>query len=232
MNNLDLCELAVNVCLDEYGKTGYCNTPGDNIMVWHPELGIWKADCLGFVHTMVNGFSGNKSVPGGGAVLDSFVLMSDESTTLYKYCYDISENFADIVPGELLYMDTHVGLWVGDREPFQDGRIFNTCECTPKWGGGCLLSYTDDYGIRYNHKGGASGGRWYKHGKFNRVEYLPEKTEYPVADAVTPYTVLNVVVDILNNVYGCQPEREQKITEKYGYDVFRKAQDIINILYR
>lgn len=232
MNNIDLCELAIDVCLGKYGNTVYCNTPGDNVMVWHKEIDAWKADCLGFVHTMVNGFSGNKYVPGGGAVMDAFVLMSDEATTLYKYCYDISSNFGKIIRGELLQMPTHVGLFVGDIEPFADGRIFNTCECTPKWGGGCLLSYTDDYGTRYNQMGGAYGGNWNYHGKFNRVEYNPDQSDIPVSDGVTPYTILNLCIDILNGKYGYNPEREKEITKKYGYDVYRKAQDIINILYR
>lgn len=226
----DIVKTAVDVCLGKYGNTEYCNTPGDNIMVWHADLNAWRADCLGFVHTMVNGFRGDKNRPGGGAILDDFVLCSDERRTLYEFCHDISGDFSGLIPCELLQTPTHVGLFVGELSPFSDGRVFNTAECTPAFGGGCILTYTDIYGNRFNHKGGTQRGNWSKRGKFNDVIY--DEVSPVIPDVVTAPEILEICQDVLKNRYGVYPEREKIITELYGAKTYRKVQDIINILYR
>ena len=92
-----------------------------------------------------------------------------------------------------------------------------------------MLTYVSPTGTRYNHKGGATAGAWSAHAKFYRVDYSEEVT--PIID-VDPATVLNIVNDTFIGVYGNNPLREKEITKKFGYDVYRKVQDIINILYR
>lgn len=232
MKASELCVTAKRAGLGEFGPIKYRTKKGDwryNVGLWTGEH--WSMDCLGFVHTMVNGFCGNKSQLGGGAVMDEFVTNTTEPETFYNYCYDQSYNFNKLIAGELLYMPDHVGLYIGDCEPFNDGRIFNVAECCQSsFGGGGMLTYVSPTGTRYNHKRGVSAGTWTAHSKFYRVDYTEEEVT-PIIE-VDPATVLNIVNDTFIGVYGNNPLREREITKKYGHDVYRKVQDIINILYR
>ena len=175
----------VNVAIDtingKYGKVWYrrynaFQNDGYEYNVGKYHDGIWSFDCLGFVHTMVNGFSGDKTKLGGGAVMDDFVNMSDEPTTLNKYC-SVRGTFPkkDCKPASLLKMDGHVGLFVGERT--ENGQMINSAEVTMSMGGGGKFSWVDlTNGNRYNCKGGTYLGTWTNWGEFDRVDYSSSKT--------------------------------------------------------
>ena len=235
MKASELCLTAYKAGLSEYGKIKYDNSYPNNVLYWHDDKQVWTADCLGFVHTLVNGTVYNKAQnPGGGAVMDDFVNLSDEITTLVKYCHDVSSVFSKIIPGELLYMDGHVGLYIGEHVPFADGRRFNVAECCKNsFGGGGMLTWVDPDGRRQNHAGGDSAGYWTRHGQFNRVDYTDANIVIPEPEEIlTPADVLNIANDVFIGVYGNNPQREQILTARYGFSVYRKCQDIMNILYR
>ena len=228
MKASELCFTAREAGLSKFGRIKYKNVYPYNVGYWNGEY--WTFDCLGFVHCMVNGFTGDKTKLGGGAVMDRFVTNAPEKDTLYEYCYDQSYNFNNIKKGELLYMDGHVGLYVGDYEPFEDGRIFNVAEtCYSSFGGGGMLTYVSPTGTRLNHKGGVTAGAWEQHAKFYRVEY---DDDIIIPTQVTPQDIMNIANDTFIGKYGNNPERENKITSLYGADTYRKVQDIMNILYR
>lgn len=227
----ELCKTAIAAGLGEFGSIKY--RVGDD---WRYNVGLWTGDCwsfdcLGFVHCMVNGFCGNRAELGGGAVMDQFVTSTTEIKTLLDYCHDISNNFNNIKPGELLYMNGHVGLYVGTVQPFNDGRVFNVAECCySSFGGGGMLTYVDETGRRFNHKGGTQAGTWERHGQFYRVDYTSDPVPDPVPD-VTPAKLLDIVNEVFVGTFGNNPERRNKLTQMYGEDVYRRVQDIINLLY-
>ena len=236
MKASELCFTAREAGLSKFGKIKYRTgkTWEYNVMKWVSNSNgeYWSCDCLGFVHTMVNGFNGDKTKLGGGAVMDKFVTNASEKTTLYEYCYDQSYDFNAIKKGEFIYMDGHVGLYVGDYEPFEDGRIFNVSECCySSFGGGGMLTYVSPTGTRYNHKGGSTAGAWEQHAKFYRVDY-DEESEIIIPTQVTPQDIMNLANDVFIGKYGVNPTREKVITNLYGYDAYRKVQDIMNIVYR
>lgn len=91
---------------------------------------------------------------------------------LIDACTEISTDFADIKPAEILYMrgvgePDHIGSYVGDFNVTVHGTIFhcNCIEATAGFEGGILATYVDDHGRRFNGEGGAAGGTWTKHGK-------------------------------------------------------------------
>lgn len=228
MKASDLCFTAREAGLSKFGRIKYKNVYPYNVGYWNGEN--WTFDCLGFVHCMVNGFNGDKTKLGGGAVMDKFVTNTTEIETLYEHCYDQSYNFNEIKKGELIYMKGHVGLYIGDYEPFEDGRIFNVAEtCYSSFGGGGMLTYVSPTGTRLNHKGGSSAGNWEQHAKFYRVEY---DDEIIIPTQATPQDIMNIANDVFIGKYGNNPEREKKIVSLYGEDTYRKVQDIMNIIYR
>ena len=89
-------------------------------------------------------------------------------------CYDTSSDFkkVDEVEWLLTEKEDHAGVYIG--ETTYKGYIFNTAECTPQTNvmeGGCCLTYTDEQGRRFNHKGGAQAGAWKYHGKMPWIDY-------------------------------------------------------------
>lgn len=114
-------------------------------------LGLWNADKSKQyggtqVNKEANGISyGPDHVPDVGA--DGIV----------KYMQHVSTDFSNIIPGEVVWMSGHVGVYVGD------GKVI---ECTPKW--------TND--VQYSNLGnlGYKTGNWRtwtKHGRLPWVEY-------------------------------------------------------------
>lgn len=136
-----------------------------NVMTWYKDH--FCSDCLGFVHSVVNGFNGNKNVVGGGALVDSYLTSTTESETLKQTVK--SNDFHDMYPGELLYMPGHVGFYVG--EFIKDGHVYNAAENTMSWNKGLQPSYVDEKGRRFKYRGSLQNGSWVYHGKINRVVY-------------------------------------------------------------
>ena len=94
-------------------------------------------------------------------------------------CGDVSKDFKTVLPGESLLTAAadHLGTFVGKQ--IWNGYEFNTAECTPKivrngqlvMSAGCHLSYTDEQGRRFNHKGGVQVGSWAQRGKTPWVDF-------------------------------------------------------------
>ena len=150
-----------------------------NVGKWYN--GHWCSDCLGFVHIMVNGFTGDKSKLGGGAVMDDFVWNSDEARTLNAFC-SVKGKFpkADAKPATLLQSSGHVGLYIGTAFNGE----YNTAECTTAKGGGWVLTWTDmNNGARYSKRtGGYYISSWENWGEFDRVDYKEEPEVSPWKD--------------------------------------------------
>ena len=94
-------------------------------------------------------------------------------------CSDVSTNFKKITEEEMLLTKAqdHMGVYIGKE--MWNGYEFNVAECTPQimrngtviMSGGCHLSYVDEQGRRFNHKGGTQVGSWYQHGKLPWIDY-------------------------------------------------------------
>ena len=188
-----ICQTAYDTVMGKYGKVYYRRDNNPTQYSWEYNVGkyhngIWSFDCLGFVHTMVNGFCGDTAKLGGGAVMDNFVLASDEATTLNSYC-SVRGSFpkTDIKPGSLLKQRDHVGLYIGERYVPEIGQTINTAEVTMSMGGGGKLSWVDvNTGKRYTCKGGNWLSTWTNWGQFDRVKY--DTTKAPQATTPTAQT--------------------------------------------
>lgn len=107
---------------------------------------------------------------------------------LIDACADVSTNFTNIEPGEILYikgstdLDGHIGIYVGDYSKVLNGVTYtwNVVESTPIWNNGIQTTYLDKNGNRFQCKGGAQAGRWEKHGKHPNIEFPSAPT--PVTD--------------------------------------------------
>ena len=231
-----LVEMAVAVAMGKYGSTRYNNSYPHNVGRWDGSK--WTFDCLGFVHTLVNGFSGDRTQLGGGAKMDDFVNCCDEAATL-KTCTTYGKfDGTALKKGELLQSSGHVGIYIGEyRVTRANGNIdvYNSAECTTAWGSGVLLSWTDiSNGKRYNKQYGDYRSTWEYHGQLGRVDYSDAgSTETTDGDkTLEPADRMTVALAIIKGTDGWAgvngTARVEKLTTLYSATEARKIQDIIN----
>ena len=102
---------------------------------------------------------------------------------MIELCENISYDFSNIEAGEILYLDGHVGIYVGDRI---------VIEATRAWDSKVLDSYVSTNGDRskYNIKVYS----WEKHGKLPYIKY---NNEYEKIEKFDVYDITSNTVSIM-----------------------------------
>lgn len=131
-------------------------------------------DCCGLVKGVLWSWDANAASVYGGAAYQSNGVPDMGTETMIKLCNDVSTDFTNITPGELLWIRGHVGVYVGDGYAI---------ECTSAWDAKVQKT------VVTNIKGAGTqhGRKWTKHGKLPYVDY--KSTEYKVE--IGPYTNLS-----------------------------------------
>lgn len=116
-------------------------------------------DCCGLVKALLWGWSGDESKSYGGAVYGSHGVPDKSANQMIKLCSEVSTDFAVLQVGELLWIDGHVGLYIGDGL---------AVECTHRWKDGVQITAVHNLG----KKSGVNGRSWTKHGKLPYIAYV------------------------------------------------------------
>ncbi len=159
-------------------STYYSNKYPYNLCYIH-EDGRTSADCWNLIKAILNGYNVN-NLTVGYYQKDLSNTGDCDGATLMSKCSDVSTNFTTLVDGvpELLYMNGHAGSFIGYRNI--NGHEYNVIECTGSWERKVLYSWVDSDGTRRRWKGGATNGKWLKHGK------MTPWVDYSVAPIPTP----------------------------------------------
>lgn len=131
----------------------------------------WCFDCICLIKSVLWGFNFDKNKPrGGGAVYASNGVPDIGENSMIKQCKNVSSDFTNIKKGEMLWMDGHAGVYVGDG---------NVIEATAGWDTWKVIkSQIGKNGERtYNGKGGSRN--WEKHGLLPYVDYTEEVIPVP-----------------------------------------------------
>lgn len=88
-------------------------------------------DCVCLIKGILWGWNGDNSKENGGAIYNSNGVPDVNTEGLYALCTDTSNVFEKIVPGALVWMQGHVGIYIGDGD---------VIECTAAWTGNVLVS--------------------------------------------------------------------------------------------
>lgn len=94
-------------------------------------------DCVCLIKGILWGWTGDKSKQYGGAVYKSNGVPDFSATAAISYCTKTSNDFRGIVPGALLWMSGHVGIYIGDGLAI---------ECTPSWDDGVQTTAVGNIG--------------------------------------------------------------------------------------
>lgn len=151
--------------------TTYYSVSGGNWASWNGWS--WNFDCVILIKALLWGWNENKNVAHGGAVYLSNGVPDVDADTLITLCENVSSDFNNITAGELLWMDGHVGIYIGNRQ---------VIECTAGWEGKVLYSHVGWLGQRTRN--GVQIGYWKKHGKLPYIEYTNLK---PIDKKVNVY---------------------------------------------
>ena len=122
-------------------------------------------DCVCFIKSLFWGWRGDPNAVYGGAEYKSNGIPDMGADQMIKACTGVSEDFSNIVPGELVWQPGHVGIYVGDGLG---------AEATFEPEEGVQLQCVLPMGV----KEGMPATGWVKHGKLPWVSY--EETMYKV----------------------------------------------------
>ena len=120
-------------------------------------------DCSGLIKGVIWNWSGDTSKTYGGAKYEDGDLGDLSANAMIAACTDVSTNFSKIEVGEVVWLDGHIGVYIGNGL---------AVECTPRWANGVQITAVANIG----KKAGYNSRLWTKHGKLPYISYEAEKT--------------------------------------------------------
>ena len=115
-------------------------------------------DCVCLIKGILWGWNGDISKTYGGAEYKANGVPDINANSMIKQCTDVSTNFSSIIKGEAVWLDGHIGVYIGD------GLVV---ECTPKWDNKVQITALENLG----KKSGYYSRSWVKHGKLPWIDY-------------------------------------------------------------
>lgn len=147
-----------------YNKARYSNkrNAGRIHKIQNAPLGTYFFDCVCLVKGLLWGWRADPYDRNGGAVYASNGVPDVGEDVMIKMCTYSSTNFAGIVPGAVVWLPGHIGIYIGD------GLVI---EATAAWTSNVLMSCCGNVG----RKSGYPVRTWTKWGKLPWVQYTQEE---------------------------------------------------------
>lgn len=167
--------------------------------------GYFGFDCVCLIKGVLWGWNGDASKTYGGAVYESNGVPDISENEMIRRCNGVSTNFGNIVAGEVVWNDGHIGVYVGD------GKVV---ECTPRWENG--VQYTNLANLGYN---GGNSRFWTKHGKLPYIDYTAETkpTEQEKKEKTKTVNIDLLVLRKGENRGNEQIKTLQRLLKQLGY---------------
>lgn len=134
------------------------------------DQGYYGFDCVGLIKAIAWGWCGKDTI-NGGASYGSNGCKDTTANGMINLCSNVSNNFTSIVPGEAVWMDGHIGIYVGNGY---------CIESTNGLGGatpGVKVSALANIGTQAT--GTIKSRTWTKHGRLPFIDYSGIVTSIP-----------------------------------------------------
>ncbi|MCM1055136.1 MAG: hypothetical protein NC394_06405 [Bacteroides sp.] len=115
-------------------------------------------DCVGLIKGVLWGFTGDNSKSNGGTSYCSNGVNDIDCNAMFELCSDKSSDFSNIIAGEFLWMQGHIGVYIGDGL---------AVESTANWNNKVQITAVGNIG----NKSGYNSRKWTKHGKSPFIDY-------------------------------------------------------------
>lgn len=115
-------------------------------------------DCVGLIKALLWDWTGDTTKTYGGASYGSNSVPDIDADQMIKVCSGVSTDFSAIEVGEVVWLQGHIGVYIGDGL---------AVECTYRWADGVQITAVHNIG----KKTGYNGRTWTKHGKLPYVTY-------------------------------------------------------------
>jgi len=171
-------------------------------------------DCVCFIKSLLWGWCGDKTKTYGGAEYESNGVPDIGADTMITRCSDVSTDFSKISVGEAVWMQGHIGIYVGNGL---------AVECTPAWANKVQITACNCTKSGYNRR------NWTKHGKLPYIDYVAADTPVaPPTPATEKKSVEEIAKEVINGDWGNGADRKNRLTAA-GYD-YAKVQARVNEL--
>lgn len=164
------------------------------------DAGRFGFDCVCLIKAILWGWSGDKNARLGGAVYKSNGVPDFTVDGMLDNCTEVSTDFSHLEIGEVLWMEGHVGIYVGDGV---------AVECTAAWDKcvmrTAILNISGQYGLY--------GRKWVKHGKLKAIEYVQEMP----AETDAETTMIEAMPDLARGSAGSHVATLQHLLAARGY---------------
>ena len=181
----------------------YNRDPKRTAMINAASADTFGFDCVCLIKGILWGWKGDKTKTYGGAGYAVNGVPDIGADSMIKVCSGVSTDFSKLVPGEAVWMEGHIGVYVGDGL---------AVECTPKWENKVQITACNCSKSGYNRR------NWTKHGKLPYIDYVAADTPVaPPAPATEKKSVEEIAKEVINGLWGNGEERKQKLTAA-GYD--------------
>lgn len=170
-------------------------------------------DCVCLIKGLLWGWEGNPSKIYGGAGYACNGVPDIGADYMIEVCSDVSTDFSSIEIGEAVWMDGHIGIYIG-------GGL--AVESSPSWANGVQITSCNRAIQGYHRR------NWTKHGKLPYVQYSVDnvETDSKPANNSTTKTVDQIAREVISGDWGNGSERKQRITAA-GYD-YNAVQNRVN----
>lgn len=114
-------------------------------------------DCICLIKGILWGWDNNSTLTNGGAVYGANNVPDCGDNNVLNYCTNVTTNFANIQRGAIVWMQGHVGVYIGE------GKVI---ESTPSWKDGVQITYLRNVGATQS-----PSRTWTKWGLLPWVDY-------------------------------------------------------------
>lgn len=162
-------------------------------------------DCIGLIKGVMWGFP--------NMVYKSNGVREMNDQNAWDMATEKSDDFSNIKPGELLWLQGHVGVYIGDGKGI---------ECTASWDNKVQITAVSNIGTI----NGLHSRKWTGHGKLPFIDYSEQSAETELSN--NKKTNEEIAAEVISGKWGNNPERKAKLTEA-GYD-YNAIQKLVNTI--